>query len=162
MMDRTVEDPASANQLTVMLQAWSGGDESALQRLTPIVYAQLHRLASANMGRERPGHMLQPSALVNEAFVRLMTGTPIDWKNRTHFYAFSARLMRQILVDFARTRNSAKRGSRTPHIDLSLADEMAVAPGDTDILDIDIALQELATLEPRQARVVELRYFGGL
>lgn len=157
-MDKQV----SAVELTVMLQAWSAGDESALERLTPIVYAQLRRLASASMGRERPGHMLQPSALVNEAFVRLMSGAPVDWKDRAHFFAFAARLMRQILVDFARAQTSAKRGNRVPHIDLTVANEVAVAAGHTDVLDIDIALEELAKLEPRHAKVVELRYFGGL
>ena len=152
----------SAVQLTALLRAWGGGDESALERLTPIVYAQLRRLASTSMGAERPGHILQPSALVNEAFIRLMSGAPVDWKNRAHFFAFAARLMRQILVDFARAQNAAKRGSRAPHMELSVATEVAVPPMHSDVLDIDRALGELAELEPRQARVVELRYFGGL
>ncbi|HZU28600.1 MAG TPA: ECF-type sigma factor [Bryobacteraceae bacterium] len=156
------DGPDSAAQLTVLLQAWSGGDSSALERLTPFVYDQLHRLASARMGAERTGHVLQPSALVNEAFVRLMHGAPMDWKNRAHFFAFSARLMRQILVDFARAQMSDKRGNRAPHLELEAAQDMPVAPMHSDILDVDNALKELAAMEPRQARVVELRYFGGL
>lgn len=145
-----------------MLQAWSAGDESALEQLTPIVYAQLRLLASAKLVRERADHILQPSALVNEAFIRLMGNTRMEFQNRTHFFAFAARLMRQILVDFARAQTSAKRGNRAPHIGIDVATNVAIAPERFDFIDIDIALDELAKLEPRQARVVELRYFSGL
>src|ERR1700729_1167113 len=108
------QNPPPAD-LTRMLQAWSGGDTAALDRLTPIVYAELHRLARNNLIGERAGHVLQPSALVNEAFVRLMGGAPVEWANRTHFYAVSARLMRQILIDFARAQETDKRGHRATH-----------------------------------------------
>lgn len=146
-----------------MLQAWSGGDESALARLTPIVYAELHRVARLKLAGEQRGHLLQPSALVNEAFVRLIGGAPVEWASRTHFFAVSARLMKQILIDFARAQDTDKRGRRAPHIGLSGIEDMAGEAGPPlDFLDLDAALGELAELDPRQARVVELRYFGGL
>jgi RNA polymerase sigma factor (TIGR02999 family) len=150
-------------ELTRMLNAWSGGDQSALEQLTPMVYAELHRLAGRNMARERDGHLLQPSALVNEAFLRLLGGAPVEWASRAHFFAVSARLMRQILIDFARAQETDKRGHRSPHADLS--DVVELVYGDAppvDILDLDVALEELARLDARQAKVVELRYFGGL
>jgi len=152
----------SAVQLTSMLRAWSDGDSSALDRLTPIIYEELHRLARHRMLAERPGHLLQPSALVNEAFIRLMSGTPGQWRDRTHFFAFSSRLMRQILVDFARTQNAVKRGERAPHLDLTAAAELVVEIPFHSLVDLDAALEELTKLDERQARVVELRYFGGL
>ncbi len=150
-------------ELTRMLQAWSGGDASALERLTPVVYAELHRIARRNLAREREGHLLQPSALVNEAFLRLMAEAPVDWDSRAHFFAFSARLMRQILIDFARSQETAKRGHRPPYVDLSLAEGIAAGQADlVNFIDLDHALNELAQLDPRQAQLVELRYFGGL
>ena len=146
-----------------MLSAWSEGDTSVLEKLAPVVYQELHRLASRNMGAERPGHILQPSALVNEAFLRLMSGSETqDWKNRNHFFAFSARLMRQILVDYARSQSAAKRGNRVVHVDLAVADEQGIHPKPHNFMDLDAALDELAALHERQARIVELRYFGGL
>ncbi len=146
-----------------MLKAWSDGDESALERLTPIVYAELHRLARRNLVREREGHPLQPSALVNEAFLRLMGGTPVEWNDRTHFFAVAARVMRQILIDFARAEDTEKRGNRSPHVDLSQIHNLSggAAPP-VDFIDLDAALQDLSRLDQRQAQVVELRYFGGL
>lgn len=155
--------PAFPVQLTQMLSAWSEGDTSALEKLAPVVYQELHRLAARNMGAERPGHILQPSALVNEAFLRLMSGSETqDWKNRNHFFAFSARLMRQILVDYARSQSAAKRGNRVVHVDLAVADEQGIHPKPHNFMDLDAALDELAALHERQARIVELRYFGGL
>jgi RNA polymerase sigma factor (TIGR02999 family) len=146
-----------------MLQAWSGGDASALERLTPAVYAELHGIARRNLAGEREGHLLQPSALVNEAFLRLMGDAPVEWESRTQFFAFSARLMRQILIDFARAQETAKRGCRSPHVDLSLAEHVpAGQPDPVNFLDLDKALDELAQLDARQAQLVELRYFGGL
>lgn len=146
-----------------MLKAWSDGDETALERLTPIVYAELHRLARRNMAGERDGHLLQPSALINEAFVRLMGGAPVEWASRTHFYAVAARLMRQILIDFARAHATGKRGSRSPHVDLSgIKDLPGTAASPVAFIDLDAALEDLSRLDPRQAQVVELRYFGGL
>lgn len=159
----TVEENLSPVALTGMLKAWSGGDTSALERLTPIVYAELHRLARFNLAREREGHPMQPSALVNEAFVRLLGGAPVDWASRRHFFAVSARMMRQILIDFARAQDTSKRGQRTPHVDLSEIHEVpGPAPRPVDFIDLDAALRDLSNLDPRQAQVVELRYFGGL
>jgi RNA polymerase sigma factor (TIGR02999 family) len=146
-----------------MLKAWSGGDTAALGRITPLLYPELHRIARINLAREREGHLLQPSALINEAFIRLIRGVPVDWASRTHFFAASARLMRQILIDFARAQETQKRGNREPHMHLSDVAELA---GDTanpiDFVDLDAALTELERLDARQAQVVELRYFGGL
>lgn len=150
-------------ELTRLLKAWSDGDTSALDRLTPIVYAELHRLARSNLTHEREGHLLQPSALINEAFVRLMNGAPVDWACRAHFFARFARLMREILIDFARAQQTEKRGSRALHIDLSQVDARAGAqPAPASFLDLDSAMQDLSQLNARQAQVVELRYFGGL
>jgi RNA polymerase sigma-70 factor (ECF subfamily) len=146
-----------------MLKAWSGGDASALEQLTPIVYAELHSLARRNLAGEREGHLLQPSALVNEAFLRLIGGAPIEWANRTHFFAFSSRLMRQILIDFARAQDTGKRGHRSPRVDLSdIRDLPRKDASPVDLIDLDAALNDLARLDARQAQVVELRYFGGL
>lgn len=145
-----------------MLKAWSEGDTAALERLTPIVYAELHRLARRNLAGERDRHPMQPSALVNEAFVRLMGGAPVEWASRTHFFAVSARLMRQILIDFARAQDTGKRGNRAPHVDLSDARDLPAAANPVDFIDLDAALEDLSRLDPRQAQVVELRYFGGL
>ncbi len=156
-------DERSPVALTGILKAWSGGDAEALERLTPIVYGELHRLARMSMAREREGHLMQPSALVNEAFVRLLGGAPVEWESRNHFYAVSALLMRQILVDFARAQLAQKRGEGAPHIDISKAlEEPDRVPQPMDFLDLDAALNDLASLAPRQAKVVELRYFGGL
>jgi RNA polymerase sigma factor (TIGR02999 family) len=155
--------PPSAVQLTRILRDWIGGDASALERLTPIVYPELYRLARLNMAEEREGHLLQPSALVNEAFVRLMADEPVEWQGRAHFFAHSARLMRRILIDFARAQDTGKRGGRNPHVDLSgIHDIGALKPAPVDFLDLDSALTELAELDSRQCQVVELRYFGGL
>jgi RNA polymerase sigma factor (TIGR02999 family) len=146
-----------------MLKAWGGGDANALEHLTPIVYGELHRLARLNMARERDGHVMQPSALVNEAFMRLIGGASVEWASRAHFFAVSARLMRQILIDFARSQDAEKRGKRITHLNLSAVDdqpELAASP--VDFVDLDRALNELSRLNPRQAQVVELRYFGGL
>ena len=146
-----------------MLHAWRDGDPSVLERLTPIVYEELHRIARRNLAGEREGHLLQPTALVNEAFVRLLGDAPVEWASRAHFFAFSARLMRQILIDFARGRGREKRGRRSPHLHLSAAGELPARRSDpVDLIDLDQALNELAQLDARQAQMVELRYFGGL
>lgn len=155
--------PLRGVEVTRILQAWSNGDASALEQLTPVVYDELHRVACRSLAREREGHVLQPSALVNEAFIRLIAGEPVEWTSRAHFFAISARLMRQILIDIARTEETRKRGHRTPHLNLSSID----APRAPDmnfvgLLDVDVALDELARLDARQAQIVELRYFGGL
>lgn len=146
-----------------MLRSWGDGDPSVLERLTSIVYGELHRIALRNLARERDGHLLQPTALVNEAFVRLLGDAPVEWANRAHFFGFSARLMRQILIDFARAQDAGKRGRRSPHLDLSVAGDVPAAESDpVNLIDLDEALRKLAQLDERQARMVELRYFGGL
>jgi len=146
----------STAQLTRILNDWSAGDRSALERLTPVVYAELHRIAECKLLRERSPDLLQPSALVNEAFVRLLADSPVDWQNRAHFLAHSAKIMRHILVDFAR-KHRALRADLS-----SMAHLPASEPNAADFLDLDAALNELAGLDERQAQVVEMRYYGGL
>ncbi len=148
-------------EVTQLLQAWSSGDQNALEELTPLVYGELHRLAHRYMLRERAGHTLQTTALVNEAYLKLGDAANVQWQNRAHFFAISAGLMRRILVDFARTRGSRKRGGDAHKVQL---DEACVgSPGrDGDLIALDSALTSLAAIDPRQAMVVELRFFGGL
>jgi RNA polymerase sigma factor (TIGR02999 family) len=156
---------AAAPGLTALLQAWSLGDASALERLTPIVYSELHRLAHLQMAGERPGHVLQPSALVNEAFVRLMGTGGGEWENRRQFYAAAARLMRQVLVDFARTEEAQKRGGRDAQVKVFEVDELSRPQPSVSLeymIAIDEALTRLEALDRIQAQVVELRFFGGL
>ena len=160
-----MEHGTAAPGLTALLQAWSLGDASALEQLTPIVYSELHRLAHRQMTGERPGHILQPSALVNEAFVRLMGGRGVSFANRRQFFAASARLMRQVLVDFARAEETQKRGGRSARTKVFDVDELAAAQSSVSlekVIAIDEALTRLETLGPRQAQVVEFRFFGGL
>jgi RNA polymerase sigma factor (TIGR02999 family) len=156
----------SAADLTRLLKAWNRGDAAALEELTPIVYQELHRLARLQMADERPGHMLQPSALVNEAFLRLTRNAPVEWESRRQFFAVSARLMRQVLIDFARAQGTRKRGERVQHLDVAdLRDAVLPASGGldpVDLVDLDEALDRLASLDGRQAQVVELRFFGGM
>jgi RNA polymerase sigma-70 factor, ECF subfamily len=155
-----MEPGQPAEDVSAILQAWSDGDPQALDRLTPIVYDELHRLAVRYMRRERPGHMLQTTALVNEAYLRLVGYTRMRWQNRAHFFAVSAQVMRRVLVDYARRQN-LKRGAGVPH--LSLEDGAPLGPEPLDrILALHDALGALATLDPRKARVVEMRFFGGL
>jgi RNA polymerase sigma factor (TIGR02999 family) len=151
----------SPQEITRMLQAWSDGDESALKNITPLVYDELRRLAHRYMGRQKRGHTLQTSALVNEAYLRLVDVSQVSWQNRAHFFAVSAQLMRNILVDFARSRQSRKRGGAAQQVSLDQALEVSAERG-ADLVALDDALSLLATLDARQARVVELRFFGGL
>jgi len=148
--------------LTAMLNAWSAGDQDAREHLASIIYNELHHLARLRMFGERPGHMLNSSALVNEAFVRFMESSPRDWQDRVHFFAFMSRVMRQVLLDLARYRNAAKRSSEYGNAGVEEAENVPVHPNFHLFLDLDIALTELAQMHERQARVVELRYFGGL
>jgi RNA polymerase sigma-70 factor (ECF subfamily) len=152
---------SSQKQITELLVAWGDGDRVALEKLTPLVYNELHRLAHLYMGRERPDHTLQTSALVNEAYIRLIDWKQVRWQNRAHFFAVSAQLMRRILVDFARSRDYAKRGGGVRPVSL---EEAAVVAGErgTDLVALDEALTALTALDERQSRVVELRFFGGL
>ncbi len=148
-------------EVTQLLHAWRDGDESALDKLMPLVYKELHRLAHHYMLGERCGHLLQTSALVNEAYLQLIDAGQVEWRDRAHFFAISANLMRQILVHFARSRDSQKRGGQCRQV--SLAESTIMAPqGDADLLELDDALTALAEIDPRKAQVVELRFFGGL
>ncbi len=156
-------DPSNSSEITRMLSAWRDGDSEALASLTPLVYGELHKLARAYLAGERPGHILQPSALVNEAFIRLMEWKPDQWQNRSHFFGVSAALMRRILVQSAREQGALKRGGGALRVSLSEATGLATqSPQDADVLALDIALDTLEKLNPRQARMIELRFFGGL
>ena len=147
-------------QVSGLLRAWSDGDRAALDRLTPIVYDELHRLAQRYMKHERPGHSLQTTALVNEAYMRLVDYKGMQWQNRAHFFAVSAQLMRRILVEHAR-RHNLKRGGGVQHVSL---EETALVCGEqsADLVALDEAMDALARLDPRKAQVVEMRFFGGL
>lgn len=148
-------------QISEMLLDWSDGNQAALERLTPLVYGELHRLAHHYMNRERPGHTLQTSALVNEAFLRLIDQRGVTWHNRSHFFAIAAQMMRRILVDYARSHQYAKRGAGAVHVTLSEA-ELASQEPTAEVAELDEALTRLESIDPQQARVVELRYFGGM
>ena len=142
------------------VMAWRGGDADALRHLTPLVYDELHRLADRYMRGERPGHSLQTTALVNEAYIKLVDSSRVQWQNRAHFFAIAAQLMRRILVDFARRRRYQKRGGDWQTVTLA---EIDVASNvNADLMAVDEALEELAKLDHRKAQVVELRFFGGL
>src|SRR6202795_5199547 len=147
-------------EVSGLLRAWGDGDRDALDRLTPVVYDELHRLARRYMRGERPGHSLQTSALVNEAYMRLVDYKSMQWQNRAHFFAVSAQLMRRILVEHAR-RHNLKRGGGVQHVSL---EEAAVVGGDqdTDLVALDSAMNALARIDPRKVQVVEMRFFGGL
>ena len=151
----------SPKEITQLLVAWSDGDEAALAELTPLVYEELHRLAHHYMRQERAGHTLQTTALVNEAYVRLIEWKQVRWQNRAHFFAVSAQLMRRILVDFARTRGYQKRGGGAATVQLDDAVLVSDEKG-TDLVALDEALVALAEIDVRQSKVVELRFFGGL
>lgn len=152
-------DPATP--VTMLLLRWREGDRQALEQLMPLVYAELRRMAGHHLRRERGDHTLQSTALVHEAYLRLAGQDPPQWQNRAHFFAIAARLMRQILVDHARTRDAAKRGSGACTL---LLDESVALPQkvNLDVLDLDRALTELSELDGQQSKIVELRFFGGL
>jgi RNA polymerase sigma-70 factor (ECF subfamily) len=150
----------STEEVTGLLQKWSDGDADALEKLTPIIYAELHRIARRYMRRERDGHTLQTTALVNEAFIRLIDWKNARWENRAHFFGVSARLMRQILVDFARKRPKTSQGAAR-RVSLEGALEMP-AEIDADLVALDAALTKLAEFDEQKAKVVELKFFGGL
>jgi RNA polymerase sigma factor (TIGR02999 family) len=147
--------------VTELLRAWSDGDDAALERLTPLVEAELHRLARAYMGRERREHTLQPTALVNEAFLRLADARRVRWQDRAHFLGIAARLMRRVLVDHARARGYRKRGGGAQRVTLH---EAVVASPDRalDVVALDRALEALAAVDDRKSQIIELRFFGGL
>ena len=151
----------SSHQVTGLLLAWGQGDEAALEQLVPLVHGELRRLARRHMGHERQGHTLQATALVNEAYLRLIDVQEVHWQNRAHFFAMSARLMRRILVDFARSRHYQKRGGGAQQVSLDEALVVCKERGQ-DLVALDDALQALAAIDPRKSQVVEMRFFGGL
>lgn len=151
----------AAKDVTRLLLDWSNGDKAALDELMPAVYDELRHLAAHYLNRERSNHTLQPTALVHEAYLKLVDESRVDWQNRAHFFAAAARMMRHILVDHARAHNAAKRGGGNLKVTLNEA-VAAFATPDLDLLALDDALNELSELDPQQSRVVELRYFGGL
>ena len=155
-------DDVPARDITQLLIAWSDGRREALDDLMPIVYADLRRVAAGYMRQEDAGHPLQPTALVHEAFVRLVDQNQVRWRNRAHFFGVAATLMRRILVDDARRRRAEKRGGAWQHVTLGTEEPIADGHKDIDALALDEALQRLAAIDPRQERIVELRYFGGL
>ena len=156
-----------SGEITVLLKAWAGGDQQALERLTPLVYDELRRMASRFMQRERPEHTLQATALVNEAYLRLVDVRALDWQDRSHFMAMAAQTMRRVLIDAARTRAAEKRGGDMERVNASTYFDLdrLPAPGSDraeEFCALDDALSALAAIDPRRARVIELRFFGGL
>jgi RNA polymerase sigma factor (TIGR02999 family) len=146
--------------LTQLLQAWSQGEASALEELLPLVYGELRRRARRYMARERPGHSLETNDLIHESYLRLVASTPVDWQSRAHFFALSARLMRQILVDHARSRGYRKRGGGRRQV--SFDEALLCGELDWDLVELDEALRALAATDARKGQVVEMRFFGGL
>jgi RNA polymerase sigma-70 factor, ECF subfamily len=150
-----------AHELTELLLAWGNGDDEALARIAPLVHAELYRLAKRYMSRERPDHLLQTSALINEAYVRLIDWKAVRWQNRAHFFGVAAQMMRRILVDFARRRPKVDKD--VDALNISLDEAMTVTTDkDADLLALDEALKSLATIDERKSQIVELRFFGGL
>ena len=148
-------------EITQLLLAWRNGEPQALENLMPLVLRELKKIARNFMRGQRVGHTLQTTALVNEAYMRLVDSNRVNWQDRSHFFAISAQLMRRVLVDIARRKNSAKRGGE--RVQVSLADDVKAAPQkETDVVALDEALERLADLNPRHSRIVELKYFGGL
>jgi len=154
-------DTPSTQEITQLLVAWNSGDAAALEQLAPLVQTELHRLAKRYMAGERVGHLLQTTALVNEAYLRLIDWRNVEWQNRAHFFGLAAQIMRRILVDFARARNREKRGGDEIQVSLSEAANVALERS-ADLVALDEALAALEKLSPRQARAVELRFFAGL
>jgi RNA polymerase sigma factor (TIGR02999 family) len=154
--------PDSRHHITRLLHDWSNGDSTALPRLVEAVYPELRRIAARHMRGERKGHTLQPTAIVNEAYVRLAQQQPgKQWQDRTHFFAVAAHVVRAVLIDHARARQAVKRGSGEATIELTLSDASVAAPP-VDLLDLDAALRDLEAIDAEQGRIVELRYFAGL
>ena len=153
--------PGAVDDITALLVAWGRGDEAALQQLIPLVHRELHEIARRCLKGERPGHTLQPTALVNEAYLRLVDVRRMSWNDRTHFFAMSARLMRRVLVDFARSRQYQKRGGGAMKVSLDDVHGVSTERGQ-DLVALDDALTTLSAIDERKARVIEMRFFGGL
>lgn len=154
--------PVSSGQISKLLLDWGRGNQEAREALIPVVYDELRRLARARLWRERPDHTFESAALVNEAYLRLVRQQSPNWRNRTHFFAAAAQLMRHILVDHARGRRAAKRGAGAPRLALDPEIAPAREQQEIDVVALDDALTRLANMDPEQGRLVELRYFGGL
>ena len=152
---------AQASETTQLLRDWANGDQVALEQLTPRVYQELRRIAGHFMQNERPGRTLQTTALVHEAYLRLIDVTNVDWQHRAHFFAVSATIMRRILLDRARKRGAGKRGGKSPHLNLDDVPDLGSGRA-RELVSLDDALNALAEIDPRKARVIELRFFGGL
>jgi RNA polymerase sigma factor (TIGR02999 family) len=159
---RDPEEPRTPPDVTALLLSWSGGEQAAADRLIPVVYEELHRQAARAMRREGSSHTLQATALVHEAYLRLVDQRRVQWRNRAHFFGIAAEVMRRVLVDHARARDAAKRGGGAQRLTLGDALGVASEGGDADVLALHEALERLALMDPDQARLVELRYFGGL
>jgi RNA polymerase sigma-70 factor (ECF subfamily) len=159
--DMTNSRGAETTAATQLLLAWSAGDRQALDQMLPLVYDELHRLAAHYLGRERADHTLQPTALVHEAYLRLINQRHVDWRNRAQFLGIAASVMRRILVNHARDRAAAKRGGDREQVSISLVEAPSGGP-DVELIALEEALERLAALDPRKARVVELRFYGGL
>jgi RNA polymerase sigma factor (TIGR02999 family) len=152
----------NSKQITQLLERWSNGEAEVLDDLMPLVYLELRRQASSYLRRERPNHTLQPTALINEAYLKLIDQRDVKWQNRAHFFAIAAQAMRRILVDYARERNREKRGGAAENLPLDEALTIVSQEKNVDLVALDEALNDLATFDERQAKVVELRYFSGL
>ncbi len=161
MTDRDSREPLRG-EVTGLLFAWNAGDRDAVERLMPLVYGELRDIAGRHFRRERPGHTLQPTAVVHEAYFRLVDQTRVTWKNRGHFFAVASQAMRRILIDYARAREAEKRGGREPSVTLDVGVASPEPVEDMDLLALDEALVRLKALDDGQARIVELRFFGGL
>jgi len=152
---------ARSNDITGLLQGWRQGDRSALDRLIPLINRELNRIAKRQLGREQNAHTVEPSSLIQEAFLRLIGGHEVNWQNRAHFFAVASEVMRHVLVDYARARRSLKRGGSAIHIRVDAA--VALSPDQVDqIVAVDLALHRLAKIDERKSRVLEMRFFGGL
>lgn len=158
-MSRTEPD---THEITRVLREWSDGRREALDKLLPMVYAELHRQAARYLRRERPGHTLQPTALINEAYLKMIDQKEVDWKSRTHFFAAAANVMRQVLVDYARAKNRQKRGGELRALTFDENLTVNAKENNVDVIALDEALDRLAAKDEQQARVVELRFFSGL
>lgn len=158
-----MSDPAApSEEITAMLRAWGDGDRAVLDQMMPLVHEELHRQAHRYLRRERANHTLQTTALINEAYLRLVNQRSVQWQNRAHFFGIAAQAMRRILVDYAKTRNREKRGGAVADLPLDEAMLIAATGQSIDLLALDEALTRLAAIDEQQARVVELKYFGGL
>jgi RNA polymerase sigma factor (TIGR02999 family) len=161
MTGQTSDSPQPGQDVTQLLRAWSEGDTQALEQLTPLVYRELHRRAHWHMARENAGHTLQATALVNEIYIRMVDLRGVSWRDRAHFFAVSSRLIRQILIDAARSKHAQKRGGQSPHVAIDESLLVSEEPR-ADVVGLDDALSALAAIDPRKSQVVELRFFGGL